>query len=337
MKVSICIPTYNQANYIELAVNSAVQQTFKPFEIIVSDDCSTDNTSVILKKLSAEISILKIIKQKQNIGIAGNVDCCLRHATGDFVVRLDSDDVLLPFYVEKLIKQLQKYPVAGYAHAGVQEVDQFGNFMDKRLLRRRLDYLSAEKALRSAVTGYRVAANIIMFRREALVAVNYLKGLPNFGEDYYLTSAISAKGFGNIYNAEILSYYRVWVDAKRIRQKRKLAEIIGIYRVFNEVLEPAFKNHGWDLRDVAKYRTRFACEHADCLSWDVYSASEKKEIIIELTKLSSDRIVKVYIWMYTNGLGQFLKVFMKSKSISKTVVKNFMNTFRDLNVELAKR
>ena len=51
MKISICIPAYNQANYIEQAVRSAAMQTVTPFEIIVSDDCSTDDTVAILERL----------------------------------------------------------------------------------------------------------------------------------------------------------------------------------------------------------------------------------------------------------------------------------------------
>ena len=59
MKVSICIPTYNQGLYIEKAIRSAALQTVKPFEIIVYDDCSTDETPQILQRLAKEFSPMR--------------------------------------------------------------------------------------------------------------------------------------------------------------------------------------------------------------------------------------------------------------------------------------
>jgi glycosyltransferase involved in cell wall biosynthesis len=321
MKVSICIPTYNQAAYIELAVRSAFQQSLKPFEIIIFDDHSTDQTPEILDKLSKEIPIVKHVRQSSNLGIARNVDSCLRYASGDYIIRLDSDDQLSPFYTEKLLKLLMEFPQAGYAHAAIQEIDQSGNFLKERRLFRKTGFIPAESALKEALKGYRVTANILMFKRQALVAVNFLNGLPNFGEDYYLTSFISAAGFGNIYLDEVLGFYRVWVDAAKVRQKRKLAEINGIKRVFEEVLEPAFNNHGWNLTNVKQSRKNYAIRQADCLGWDIYTSNEKKELNNELLKLSSAPIVKLYAWMYKKKLGSIFHLYKKIKSKSRSLIK----------------
>src|SRR5690554_4686932 len=168
MKVSVCIPTYNQSLYLEKAIRSVAMQTLTPCEIIVSDDASTDETPEVLDRLSKEISILKIIRQPVNLGISLNVDACLRAASGDFVVRLDSDDILLPAYIERLVALLEKFPKAGYAHAAVREVDQYDNAVKERRLIRESGYHTEADALKAAISGYRVAANIIMFRREAL-------------------------------------------------------------------------------------------------------------------------------------------------------------------------
>jgi glycosyltransferase involved in cell wall biosynthesis len=321
MKVSICIPTYNQAAYIESAVRSAFQQSLKPFEIIVSDDCSSDNTPEVLNKLSGEISVLKIFRQPRNLGIAANVDLCLRYASGDFVIRLDSDDQLSPFYGEKLLELLIQYPEAGYAHAAIQAIDQRGNFLNERRLFRKTGFVDSKTALIDALKGYRVAANIIMFRREALVAVNFLEGRPNFGEDYHLASSIAAAGFGNVYVDEILGFYRVWVDTEKVRQKRKLAEINGVRLVFDEVLEPAFNERGWNLKNVKKSRKNFAINQSDCLSWNIYSANEKKELNNELNKVSSAPIVKLFTWMYMKKLGGIFHLYKNIVLSSKSIIK----------------
>src|SRR6478735_5115222 len=136
MRVSVCIPTYNQAIFLENAIHSVLRQTSLPFEIIVSDDCSTDNTYEILQNLSKQIPILKVIRQSVNLGINRNTDACLRLAIGDFIVRLDSDDYLAPSYIESLSKLLFKYPEAGYVHAAVQEINHLEENLNVRRLAR---------------------------------------------------------------------------------------------------------------------------------------------------------------------------------------------------------
>ena len=216
MKISVCIPTFNQSAYIEKAILSAWQQSITPFEIIVYDDCSTDETPHVLHNLSLQIPVLKYFRQAENQGISKNTDRCLRSATGDFIVRLDSDDYLHPKYIEKLAGLLNDHKDAGYAHCAVQEIDQNNKLLKERLLFRKDVYQSAGEALKAAAQGYRVAANIIMFRKEALIRAEYLAGRSNFAEDYHLTATISSLGFGNAYHNEVLAYYRVWIDEGKV-------------------------------------------------------------------------------------------------------------------------
>jgi glycosyltransferase involved in cell wall biosynthesis len=324
MKVSVCIPAYNQGEYLENAIRSAVQQTYVPFEIIVSDDCSTDSTNKVLQKLALEIPYLKVYKQPYNLGLLGNVDTCLRLATGDFIVRLDSDDYLNPDYIKLLVGQLIKHPNAGYGHAAVQEVDANGLFLNHRVLFRKPGYQPSDEALESMIKGYRVAANIIIFRREALLKVNYLSNRPKHGEDFSLAASICAAGFGNIYLADTLAYYRVWEDVGSLRRKRKFAEISGLRQVFEAVLEPAYKQRGWEMHSLLSSKTDFACRHADCLSWEIYNQDEKKELADELRKLSSSNRAKIYTWLYMNGFGKPLNLFAEIQMSVITILKKIL-------------
>jgi glycosyltransferase involved in cell wall biosynthesis len=321
MNVSVCIPTYNQASYIEKAIRSALSQTYPPFEIIVSDDCSTDNTREILKLLKAEITILKVIHQPVNLGISKNTDFCLRSANSEFVLRLDSDDYLLPNYISELINLFNIHPDAGYAHAAVQEVDKDGNFLKVRRLARKSGFQTGVTALKAAVKGYRVAANIVMFKRSALEKVGFIVAETNFAEDYYLSASLAANGFGNIYMDEILSCYRVWLDTGRVRQKRKLVEIIGFRKVFEEVMEPAFKKNGWNLGTLNNRRTDFVCTHAVCLAWNIYTKDEKQQLVDEFKKLSDTPRAKLFIWLYLNGFGKIVDIFINITSFPKIIIK----------------
>lgn len=325
MNVSVCIPTFNQYPYIEKAVRSVAAQTLPPFEIIVYDDCSTDQTREALEKLAQEISILKVVHQPSNQGISKNTDACLRAATGEIVVRLDSDDYLSPNYIASLRMALIDNPSAGYAHAAVQEVDQNGRFLKKRRLSRKSGLQSGDDALKAALKGYKVAANIIMFRRKVLEKVNYLSGRPNFGEDYHLTASISAAGYGNVYKEELLSFYRVWVDTGKMRQRRKLHEIMGLQQVFSDVIEPGFRARNWSLKEVEVSKESFACVHSDCLSWDFYSIAEKKELFHELNKLSSSPKARFYAKLYSSSLGQSFSMLSKFKTSLTHLVKKIIS------------
>ena len=322
MKISICIPTYNQGLYLEKAIRSANSQTFKPYEIIVSNDCSTDNTSDILDRLATEIPNLKILHQPVNIGISANVNASLKKAESDFIIRLDSDDYLSPDYSEKMLKMMLDYPEAGYGHCAIQEIDQNGNLLNERSLSRKIVFQSSDEALKAAIKGYKVSANILMFRKSALESVNFISSTANFAEDFYMTAQMSAKGYGNVYNKEKLAFYRVWTDVKMVRQKRKLAEIIGLRKVFEEVLEPAFKERNWNISDVMKQKSDFASTQSDALSWKIYTESEKMELKIELLRLSNTLKSRIFIWLNLNGFGFILSFFSKSvQSIKKTFKK----------------
>jgi len=331
IKVSVCIPTYNQALYLERAIRSAATQTLAPHEIIVSDDASTDETPEVLSRLLKEIPALKIIRQPLNLGISSNVDKCLRVATGDFVVRLDSDDMLLPTYIERLAGFLDKFPQAGYAHAAVMEVDQYDHAVKERKLIRKQGYQSGEESLKAAISGFRVAANIVMFRKEALEKAEFIRSKANFAEDYYLCASIGAEGYGNYYVSEILSNYRVWMDSGKVRQKRKLAEINGLRQVFTEVLEPAYMHDEPMLNLIKSQRSNFACRHADCLAWDEYTRSEKEELSRAIDALSSSKRVEAIKWIYLNGYGDMLKMVLSLVDFSKQRLKPMVLRLRGSN------
>ncbi|RYY07698.1 MAG: hypothetical protein EOP43_02460 [Sphingobacteriaceae bacterium] len=101
-------------------------------------------------------------------------------------------------------------------------------------------------------------------------------------------------------------------------------EIVGMYKVYHEVLEPAFLKKGWSLKDIYKNRTSVASIQADCLSWNVYSDEEKLQLKEAIYRLSSSYKVKRAVWMYLNGYGKYLdfysKISFKLKSYLKQII-----------------
>ncbi len=102
--VSICIPTLNGEKYICEAINSAIAQTYRPLEIIVSDDDSKDETINIIKSYINQTDIPIHIFNHQPAGIGANWNNCVRNSNGEYIKFLFQDDLLEPECVELLME-----------------------------------------------------------------------------------------------------------------------------------------------------------------------------------------------------------------------------------------
>ncbi|WP_339847477.1 glycosyltransferase [uncultured Dokdonia sp.] len=102
--VSICIPTYNGASYLQEALDSVNAQTYEHIEVIISDDMSSDDTLVILERF-CESSIIPIyILEHTPSGIGANWNHTLQNANGEFIKFLFQDDILAPECIEELVE-----------------------------------------------------------------------------------------------------------------------------------------------------------------------------------------------------------------------------------------
>ncbi|MGB3240956.1 MAG: glycosyltransferase [Geitlerinemataceae cyanobacterium] len=106
--VSLCIPTYNGANYISDTIQSAISQSYPNIEIILSDDDSDDNTMLISQKLISKSSIKFSIFSHSTYGLVKNWNFCLTKAKGKYIKFLHQDDILEPECVEKLVEIAEK-------------------------------------------------------------------------------------------------------------------------------------------------------------------------------------------------------------------------------------
>ncbi len=99
---SIILPVYNRAKYIAEAINSVLQQTEQDWELIIIDDCSTDQTPEILESFSRRFSKIRVLKNSKNLNIAATANRGIEEACGDWMVRLDSDDRFTSDYLRIL-------------------------------------------------------------------------------------------------------------------------------------------------------------------------------------------------------------------------------------------
>ena len=130
--VSIIMPSYNTANYIGESINSVINQTYKNWELIIVDDCSTDNTDEIVNKFLKDERI-KYLKNEKNSGAAISRNKALREAKGRWIAFLDSDDLWVPEKLEKQINFMEKNSHS-FSYTFYEEIDEIGNNLNIRIL-----------------------------------------------------------------------------------------------------------------------------------------------------------------------------------------------------------
>jgi glycosyltransferase involved in cell wall biosynthesis len=111
MKLSICLPSYNGEKTIAKTINNILSQSYKNFEIIINDDCSTDQTEKIVK--SFKDTRIKFFKNKKNLGYGDNLNTFKPHVTGEIMVMIAQDDLLLKDALLKIVRGFSLGPDIG--------------------------------------------------------------------------------------------------------------------------------------------------------------------------------------------------------------------------------
>lgn len=107
-RVSICIPTYNRADMVGLAIESALNQTYRDLEVVVVDNASTDDIEDVVASYTDPR--LKFVKNPVNLGLFGNFNRCIELSRGEFVHILHSDDYIDPEFTETCVRFFEENP-----------------------------------------------------------------------------------------------------------------------------------------------------------------------------------------------------------------------------------
>lgn len=120
------MPTYNSIKYLEYSINSVLAQTYSNWELLITDDCSTDHTFDFISKYSSIDPRIKVFRNIKNLGAGSARNNSIKHAKGRFIAFLDSDDLWHPNKLEKQISfMLKKRCSLSYSY--YQKIDENGN------------------------------------------------------------------------------------------------------------------------------------------------------------------------------------------------------------------
>jgi len=128
--VSIALCTYNGGAYLREQLDSIVNQSYSPIELIAVDDCSTDNTLDILKEYAAKYPFIKVFVNPENLGYIRNFEKALQLCNGDFIALSDQDDI---WDLKKIEKQVNAIGNNLLVYHDSKFVDQNGNSLNRKM------------------------------------------------------------------------------------------------------------------------------------------------------------------------------------------------------------
>lgn len=330
LTVAICIGTYNQAQYLKGSIDSALKQSYPIEEFWVADDASTDDTPAVMAEICKLYPHIRYYRQPKNLALPGNLSWLLAQPKTDLIVRLDSDDRLEPDYVAVLAELMRQYPRAGFAHCDVGELDRDNKRPRIRRLSRTRTYESPEEMLKSNASGYRTAANCILYRAEALRDVNYY--IPNLDwrtcEDWDMVLRMAAAGWGNVYAPQVLSNYRVWDDAQGVRAKRKMSEVMTNIAIYKHTLIPEYRKRGWSIAPLERNMRSRAVAFADAIDSPLFSEQERVDYKALLRDLGDSTSLSIAMAIADIGMNPVVRWWSRTKLWMKDTVKVILRTVR---------
>ncbi len=188
-KVSVLMGVYNCSSTVLNAIHSIQTQTYTNWELIICDDGSTDSTLEIVEKEAASDSRLIVIINNTNQGLNITLNRCLEIASGDYVARMDGDDLCKPERFEKQVSYLEEHPDIQIISSWMSLFDENGEWGIQKIP----EYPTKEQV----VTGTAIHHAPVMMRMECLREVNgYTEDVRKLRvEDVDLWIKLYAKGY----------------------------------------------------------------------------------------------------------------------------------------------
>lgn len=231
--VSVIMPAYNAASYIETAIRSVMGQSFTDWELIVIDDCSRDATVEIVTRLASEDRRITLLCNEVNMGVSKTRNRGLDLARGRFAAFLDSDDVWHP---EKLKVQLEclKRTGADFAYCSYAIVNAEGEKV-------KADYIVPENiTFESMLRRNDIGCSTVLLT--APIVQKYRFGSGFYHEDYVLWMQLLRDGYQACGTVEILVDWR-FIENSRSFDKRKSAK--NRWLIYRNYLGLSFVRSVW--------------------------------------------------------------------------------------------
>ncbi len=240
--LSVVIPNYNHARYLETAIHAHVEQTVSPLEIIVVDDASTDGSGALVERLAAAHPEVRLVRLERNCGVNAAMNRGLAEARGDYVCFSAADDIVTREFAARSLEAAARHPQAGLCFSEPAEMVGDGQVQPLPLRLsdepRLLSPAEVERLFQASWFAF--PGHAVLYRRDALLALGgFVEDLRWYAD--WFANCVLAFRHGACYVPEVLAVFRVSAGSYSARGLRDDAVQRGlVYRVLDLLASERF-------------------------------------------------------------------------------------------------
>ncbi len=304
-RISVLMATYNNASYIGECIDSVLSQTFDDFEFIVVNDASTDNTNVILQQYTDPR--LRILQNSVNLKLSASLNRGLEIAEGDYIARIDSDDICMSDRFEKQVAFLESHQEIGAVGTQVRNISPDGTHSRPGSPTPTTPNMTSWQVL----LGYPVAHPTLMIRRSLLNEVGGYDTSYPYAQDQALWSKLIFKTRLTNLNEVLVSYRQHELSSlNRIKDKQQYelkARCGAIAKLLDLVISTEDLHSLYWSEIKSQYYPKWKYEAAGQILVKLYTAMLQQEVLtyddeVGLECVQRDLQDRLTNMAYSNGL-----------------------------------
>lgn len=220
-KVSVIMSIFNEERYLKESIESILNQTYGDFEFIICDDGSTDSSLDIVRSYMKKDERIILLKNETNLGLAASLNRCLAISKGEYIARMDADDIALKDRFKKQVDFLDNNQRVAVICGGINFIDENNHIWGKKLV-------NTPITKKSIFLNNPIVHPTVMMRKEAIMSVGgyTVSPITRKGQDFDLWCKLIHKGYviAGI-DAIVLNYRESQDDYKNRGFKRRLLSI----------------------------------------------------------------------------------------------------------------
>jgi glycosyltransferase EpsE len=234
-KISVIMGVFNGSNRVNRAIESILNQTYKDFELIICDDGSTDNSVNIIEEYAIQDKRIILIKNPYNMKLSVSLNNCLNVAQGEYIARMDDDDISHIDRFEKQVRFLDAHPEYSIVGTSRNMFDINGVWGS--------DIQNGERSKLDIYLGKNFVHPSVMMRKNAVTSVGGYSTNPEIGrtEDYDLWCKLYERGYKGYNLSDILlNYYEARDSYGKRKYKYRVCEF-RLKKMWRKKLDIPFK------------------------------------------------------------------------------------------------
>lgn len=320
-KVSIIIPVYNSADYLEECIKSVLNQTYDNYEVIIVDDGSKDNSSQIYKEYAKKNKNIRLFYQ-ENSGVSVARNKGLEIANGKYIMFLDADDWIEKDYINKMVNIIEKENAdlvqCNFYYAREEKLEKRKHIIPKYDIRDNMEelqldilYKEYDEKINNKSAGAIRAVWGKLFKSSILENVRFNEKIDIFEDGIFILNVLQNVNKAVLID-EYLYYYRITNDSSNIKYKSDFnKKVLIIFEAINEFIVKYKKDKRFE-RYLQIVVFEMISSTIEKNLFNIYNKSKKKEKIAKLEQfLKNDYCQKAIDSVVYDDLNQNQKLLYR--------------------------